>query len=103
MIFTFSFPLGKFPGGMPGYCEDLKPEVLTATDCNSLYFQSYGGDSYPARLDHLVASDPQQRIYVIKSGLAFVDKVRLDEETTAELSDHYGVWVELALSPQIAR
>jgi endonuclease/exonuclease/phosphatase family metal-dependent hydrolase len=93
----------EIPGGTPCFCENLKPEVITATDCNSLYFQSYGGESYPARLDHLVACDPQKRIYVLKSGLAFTDKVRLDDETTAELSDHYGVWVELALSPQNMR
>ena len=69
----------EIPGGVAGFCDCLEPEVLTAIDCNSLHFESYGGEAYPGRLDHLVASDPRNRIYVVESGLAFVDKVRLDE------------------------
>jgi endonuclease/exonuclease/phosphatase family metal-dependent hydrolase len=90
---------GEIPGGLDGFCDRLDPVVLTAVDCNSLHFASYGGEAYPARLDHLMACDPRNRVHVAKSGLAYVDKVRLDDSTTAELSDHYGIWAELRVAP----
>ena len=89
----------EIPGGVVGFCESLEPNVLTAVDCNSLHFQNYGGRAYPARLDHLLACDPQKRIYVVESGLTYTDRVRLNADTKAELSDHYGIQVELAVAP----
>jgi endonuclease/exonuclease/phosphatase family metal-dependent hydrolase len=89
----------EIPGGVVGFCESPEKNVLTAVDCNSLHFQNYRGKAYPARLDHLIACDPQKRIYVMESGLTYTDRVRLNSDTKAELSDHYGIQVELAVEP----
>lgn len=88
----------ELPCGGGGFCEALTPEVLTAIDCNSLHFQSYGGKAYPARLDHLVACDPRGRIHVASSGLDFVERIPLNPSTRAELSNHYGIWAELVVA-----
>ena len=36
----------------------------------------------------------------MKSGLAFVEPVRLDQTTRSELSDHYGVRARVAVAPR---
>lgn len=34
----------EIAGGTAGFCQSLKPQVLTAVDCSRLHFQNYGSD-----------------------------------------------------------
>ncbi|MEX1368476.1 MAG: endonuclease/exonuclease/phosphatase family protein [Nannocystaceae bacterium] len=81
------------PLGNVGLCDELGG-VFTATDCNSLYFEQYGGTEYPARIDHVMVRDESGAVRVSGSWVAY-DGVM---DGGVELSDHYGVgavlWVE---------
>lgn len=79
---------------------DLRSNAsVTATDANELYRLQYEGTEYPARIDQLLASDPQKRIHVVKSEIIFTDKVDFGHGVIIEPSDHYGVFVDLKVSP----
>jgi hypothetical protein len=86
------------PGVDPNWCANTPHTTFTATDCNSLYFAQYAGTEFPARLDHLFARDPDERIVVTASRLDFTGKVRFGD-TEVEPSDHYAVVVELLVRP----
>jgi endonuclease/exonuclease/phosphatase family metal-dependent hydrolase len=81
-----------------GACAGVQPGVFSATDCNSLYFASYAGEEYPARLDYLFLRDLQGVVGVHGTGHAYVDPVDLPTGRH-ELSDHYGVWAALSIAP----
>lgn len=81
-----------------GDCGLVPGNVFTGTDCNSLYFSSYGGAEYPARLDHLFLRAPDGTVGIAETGLSYVDPVDI-RGATHELSDHYGVFAELRIQP----
>jgi hypothetical protein len=85
------------PGADAGWCGRTPHLTFTATDCNSLYFAQYAGTEFPARLDHLFARDPDERVVVTSSRLDFTDKQRFGD-VEVEPSDHYAVAVELLVS-----
>jgi endonuclease/exonuclease/phosphatase family metal-dependent hydrolase len=86
------------PGAEEGFCARTPHTTFTATDCNSLYFDQYAGTEYPARLDHVFARDPANRIVATKSALVFTEKERFGA-LQREPSDHYGVLVEMLITP----
>lgn len=70
-------------------------QAYTATDGNALYWRQYAGTEQPARLDHVLARDPDGRVHVAASRHRFTEReLELDRERV-ELSDHYAVEVEL--------
>lgn len=81
-----------------GDCHMVPAEVFTGTDCNRLYFQSYGGTEYPARLDHLLMRAPPDTVGIASTGLSYVEPVDV-RGSLHELSDHYGVHAELRIQP----
>jgi endonuclease/exonuclease/phosphatase family metal-dependent hydrolase len=85
------------PGADEGWCETTPHTTFTASDCNSLYFAQYAGTEFPARLDHLFAHDPDERIVVTSSALTFTEKVTFGDKEV-EPSDHYAVVVEMLVS-----
>lgn len=87
------------PGAQEGWCQRTPVTTFSASDCNSLYFDQYGGTEYPARLDHIFAHDPDGRIIAAKSELVFVEKQPFGS-IEVEQSDHLGVAVELFVSPR---
>jgi endonuclease/exonuclease/phosphatase family metal-dependent hydrolase len=86
------------PGAAEEWCASTPHTTFTASDCNSLYFAQYAGTEFPARLDHLLARDPDERIVVTSSALTFTDKQRFGDKEV-EPSDHYAVVVEMLVSP----
>jgi endonuclease/exonuclease/phosphatase family metal-dependent hydrolase len=86
------------PGAAEDWCASTPHTTFTATDCNSLYFEQYAGTEFPARLDHLFARDPDDRIVVTSSALTFTAKELFDDKEV-EPSDHYAVVVEMLVSP----
>lgn len=84
------------PYGSDTFCE-LPHVAFTATDCNSIAFESYAGQEFPARLDHLLFADPQGALRATATALEYVEPLALDVET--ELSDHYGVSVDVSIAP----
>lgn len=94
------------PNVDPNWCRDTPRTTFTATDCNSLYFQQYAGTEYPARLDHLMAHDPQGRVKVVSSSIVHTDAQSFNTPSgsaastvTTEPSDHFGVSVVLNVQP----
>ncbi len=87
------------PGAEKDWCERTPHTTFTATDCNSLYFAQYAGTEYPARLDHLFARDPDERIVVTASTLTFTEQ-ELFDDIEVEPSDHYAVVVDMLVSPR---
>jgi endonuclease/exonuclease/phosphatase family metal-dependent hydrolase len=81
-----------------GACGAVPTGVFSATDCNSLYFASYAGEEYPARLDYLFLRDHSAAVGVHATGQAYVDPMTLPTGNH-ELSDHYGVWADLSIAP----
>jgi len=79
-----------------GDCHMMPDTVFTGTDCNRLYFESYGGTEYPARLDHLFLRAPADAVGIAATGLAYVESETVRGHTH-ELSDHYGVHAELRI------
>ncbi len=89
----------EFAGAEEGWCDRTPAITFTATDCNSLYFQQYGGTESPARLDHIFVSDVDERVVVERSQLMFTDK-RTFGDVEIEPSDHFGVRVDMLVTPQ---
>jgi len=87
------------PMGDAAWCEQTRGEVFTATDCNLMYFEQYAGTEYPARMDHLLVSDPAGRVWVESSDLVFTERVPFGELPPMEPSDHLGVEVRLRVRP----
>lgn len=85
------------PFGDGVFCEREPRPFLTAIDCNSLYFRSYAGTEYPARIDHLFMRDVQRRVRVQATEMAYTERRMFGEEGPFELSDHYGVAATLTL------
>lgn len=84
------------PYGDESWCDTTPVTTFTGTDCNSLYFEQYAGTEFPARLDHLMARDPEAHLRVDDSWLEFVDPLEFSDGTY-ELSDHYGLGAALRL------
>ncbi len=84
----------------PFACTEQHRRAFTATDCNRLYRMQYAGTEQPARLDHLLARDPDGRVHVAAARHRFVEPVLELGGAPAELSDHYGVEVELRVAPR---
>jgi endonuclease/exonuclease/phosphatase family metal-dependent hydrolase len=76
---------------LAGACDELPENVFSGTDCNSLYFENYGGQEYPARLDHLMWRDGAAQLRVLDSQQEYLTPEAVDGAGTVELSDHYGV------------
>ncbi len=89
----------EIPGADASWCASTPATTFTATDCNSLYFAQYAGTEYPARLDHVFGHDPEGRIVATKSALVFTEKETFGD-VVVEPSDHFGVAVELLVSPR---
>jgi len=87
------------PGAEEGWCERTPNTTFTATDCNSLYFDQYAGTEYPARLDHILVSDGDERVIVTKSALQFTEKQTFGD-LVREPSDHFAVRVDMLVTPR---
>lgn len=89
------------PFGDAALCASEPRPFLTAIDCNSLYFRSYAGTEYPARIDHLFLRDVRRRVRVQSTQMVYTDRRYFGDAGPFELSDHYGVaaTVTLALAP----
>lgn len=87
------------PGAEQGWCERTPATTFTATDCNKLYFQQYAGTEAPARLDHIFVNDEDGRVVVEGSTLMFTDKQEFGD-LVVEPSDHYGVRVDMLVTPR---
>lgn len=88
----------QVPFGDATYCANTPNVLFTATDCNPMYFAQYAATEFPARIDYVMARDPQNRIHVESSRLAFTDPVSYDGRS-GPLSDHYGQLVTLRVAP----
>ncbi len=86
------------PYGQLSWCDEIAGVVFTATDCNSLYYRSYGGTEFPARLDHLMIHDPSAVVRVVDAGIV-LDEVQDFAAGQFELSDHYGMAATLHIAP----
>ena len=78
------------PYGQVAWCDEVAGTVFTATDCNSLYFQSYAGTEFPARLDHIFVRDPGAVVRVQSAGMAMTEEHEF-ETGTFEVSDHFAL------------
>ena len=78
------------PYGRQRWCNETEGVVFTATDCNTLYFQSYAGTEFPARLDYLFIHDPSQHVRVVETNITLNQTMTFGSQTH-ELSDHYGL------------
>jgi len=85
------------PYGQREWCDEVAGTVFSATDCNTLYYQSYGGTEFPARLDHVFIRDPGAVVRVQSAGLVLSESMPFDTGTF-ELSDHYGVETVLEIA-----
>lgn len=88
----------EIPYGAPGYCDRVADQVFTATDCNSLHFRGYPGQSSPHRIDHLYFRPGERSIYVVSHDIVFDEKMTFEGAGTFELSDHYAVLADLRVS-----
>lgn len=84
----------EVPGVDPAWCRDTPHIAFTASDCNTLYFQQYGGTEYPARLDHVLGRFADDRVRVSHAAVTFTESLTFGSAQT-EPSDHYGVEVTL--------
>lgn len=87
----------EIPGAEAGWCERTPHTTFTATDCNSLYFEQYGGTESPARLDHIFVNDGVGRVVSTKSEIVFTGTEQFGD-LVSEPSDHFGVRVDLLVS-----
>lgn len=78
------------PYGRERWCGEVEGVVFTATDCNPLYFESYAGTEFPARLDHLMVRDPSQRVRIMEADIV-LDKPVFFGGRELNMSDHYGI------------
>ncbi|NOY25640.1 MAG: hypothetical protein GXP62_07180 [Oligoflexia bacterium] len=83
----------------PLCCSTEHRQTFTATDCNSLYHRQYAGTEQPARLDHILARDPTNRVCVVHSSHRFTDRDVVIDKQPVEPSDHYAVQVDLRVAP----
>ncbi len=109
---TFGYPLddGHAPYAYPtwtsgwrkrplaGNCHLTPPNTFTATVCNSQFFAAHGGNISPARSDMILVATPDAQTGIQGLHLAYTDPVSL-RGRTIELSDHYGVALELRIRP----
>lgn len=72
-------------------------DTYTATDCNSIYRESYAATEFPARMDLLWLGDPNGHVRARSQELAFVEPMDFGVDGTFELSDHYGQIVEIEI------
>lgn len=86
------------PFGDETLCASTPRPFLTAIDCNSLYFRSYAGTEYPARIDHLFLRDAQRRVRVQSTQMVYTDRRYFGDAGPFELSDHYGVAATVTLA-----
>lgn len=86
------------PFGDGAFCRRSPPAFLTGNDCNSLYFRSYAGTEYPARIDHLFMRDPQRRVRVQATEMTYTEPREFADAGRFELSDHYGVTATVTLA-----
>jgi endonuclease/exonuclease/phosphatase family metal-dependent hydrolase len=100
---TMKEPFHACPEGMrraPASCASHTPATFTATDCNGLYMKQYAGTEPPARLDHLLVADPDDRVHAVGASIVLTDPEAVDVgDCKVELSDHYGVLVDLYVAP----
>jgi endonuclease/exonuclease/phosphatase family metal-dependent hydrolase len=89
----------EVPGAEAGWCDRTPHVTFTASDCNTMYFDQYGGTEYPARLDHVFVNDAGDRVVVTDSQIVFTEKEQFGD-LRREPSDHYGVLVNLLVSPR---
>ncbi len=84
----------------PPACGSHVPPTFTVSDCNALYMKQYAGTEPPARLDHLLARDPDDRVHALSAEVVLTDAGAVDVgDCRVELSDHYGLLVDLYVSP----
>ncbi|MDP2341998.1 MAG: endonuclease/exonuclease/phosphatase family protein [Deltaproteobacteria bacterium] len=87
------------PGAEEGWCDRTPITTFSASDCNTLYFAQYAGTEYPARLDHIFGHNTDgTRIVVAKSELVFTETQPFGD-TEVEQSDHYGVAIDMLVTP----
>jgi endonuclease/exonuclease/phosphatase family metal-dependent hydrolase len=89
----------RVPFGMAGFCPAVPAAPFTGTDCNALYFQQYAGTEFPARLDHVMGRDTDNRIHVESAPMAFTESVAYGGRM-GPLSDHYGQLVRMRIAPR---
>lgn len=89
----------EIPGAENGWCDRTPHTTFTASDCNSLYFDQYAGTEYPARLDHIFISKQNGRAVVTDSKVMFTEQLQFGD-LKRELSDHYGVLVQMLVTPK---
>lgn len=87
-------------GSMADWCKERPHRVFTATDCNSLHTSQYPEYEQPARQDHLFVHDSLGRIKVRNRQILFTEQIRINDEITTELSDHYGVMVDIEVGAE---
>lgn len=86
------------PYGNADWCGEVANTIFSATDCNAMYFESYAGTEFPARLDHLMIRDPASVVRVQAAALALTEPMEM-EGGTFELSDHFGIAAILEIAP----
>lgn len=89
------------PFGDESFCQTSGEDWFSATDCNSLYFQSYASEEFPARLDYLFLRDLNQQMRVVDGALVYQDKEDFGGAGEFELSDHYGVGVRVLVETAV--
>ena len=88
------------PGGEADWCDSHNAVNFTASDCNALHFEQYGGTEFPSRMDHLFVRDTANKVFVTKSEIAFTERRTFgDLEEATEPSDHLGVAAWVTVSP----
>lgn len=81
------------------WCAANLGRVFTATDCNVMYFEQYGGTEYPVRMDLLFLRDPARRVWVERSDIVFTEPVVFGELAPMQPSDHLGVEAVFRIAP----
>jgi endonuclease/exonuclease/phosphatase family metal-dependent hydrolase len=88
---------GTVPFGRASWCDDCPRDTFTVTECNSLYHQQYAGTEYPSRIDHLLLRDPGRIVRVISSEIVFQERHDFGSAGRFELSDHYGLSIDISV------
>jgi exonuclease III len=70
---------------------------FTATDCNSLNHKQYVQHEPPSRQDHIFMRDDFGRAKVTDRGIVFTERMDFGGGLFIEPSDHYGVYVKIAV------
>ncbi len=82
---------------LAGRCAAIPVDTFTATDCNAIYFEQYGGTEYPARLDYIFLRDEAHHVRVSASELVYAAPLDFGAAGTIELSDHFGMSATLQI------